>query len=79
MPVNGHAVDSSPHALDVLTGFDLAGVVFTFVTGIVLAAVSIVGKRSLTPSIISHALINLLIEPWLLLFIVTMYARLASH
>ncbi len=59
-------------------GFDLAGVLITFVMGIVMATVYVIGKRSLTPSLISHAAINIVIEPWLLLFIVTMYGRLAQ-
>ncbi len=57
-------------------GFDLAGMVITLVMGLVLATVYIIGKRSLTPSIISHVAINVLVEPWLLLFIITMYSRL---
>lgn len=59
-------------------GFDFAGVIITFLMGLVMAAAYIIGKRSLTPSIVSHALINILIEPWLLLFIITMYSRLGQ-
>jgi len=40
---------------------------FTFVLGVALAITYAIGKRSLTPVIISHALIVVLIEPWLLL------------
>jgi len=57
-------------------GFDLVGVVLTFIFGSVMAAIYVMGRRSLTPSIASHAVVNALIEPWLLLFIVTMYSRL---
>jgi hypothetical protein len=39
----------------------------TFVLGVALATTYVIGKRSLTPVIISHALIDILIEPWLLL------------
>ena len=39
----------------------------TFVLGVVLAITYAIGKRSLTPVIISHALIDVIIEPWLLL------------
>jgi uncharacterized protein len=37
----------------------------TFLLGVALAITYIVGKRSLTPVIISHALIDMVIEPWL--------------
>ncbi len=37
----------------------------TFLLGVALAISYIVGKRSLTPVIISHALIDMVIEPWL--------------
>lgn len=39
----------------------------TFMLGVALATTYVIGKRSLTPVIISHALIDVLIEPWLLL------------
>jgi len=39
----------------------------TFVLGVALATTYVIGKRSLTPVIISYALIAVLIEPWLLL------------
>lgn len=39
----------------------------TFVLGVALATTYVIGKRSLTPDIISHALIDVIIEPWLLL------------
>ena len=39
----------------------------TFVLGVALATTYVIGKRSLTPVIISHSLIDVLIEPWLLL------------
>jgi membrane protease YdiL (CAAX protease family) len=45
----------------------LAIVGFTFVLGVALAVTYLVGNRSLTPVIVSHALIDLVIEPWLLL------------
>jgi hypothetical protein len=32
-----------------------------------VATTYVIGKRSLTPVIISHALIDIIIEPWLLL------------
>jgi CAAX protease family protein len=39
----------------------------TFLLGVALAITYVIGKRSLTPVIISHALIDVIIEPWLLL------------
>ncbi len=59
-------------------GFDWVGVFLTFIMGTVLATAYVIGKRSLTPSILSHATINILIEPWLLLFIITMYSRIGQ-
>ncbi len=59
-------------------GFDLVGVLLTFFMGVAMAAAYILGKRSLTPSIVSHLLINIMIEPWLLLFIITLYSRLGQ-
>lgn len=40
---------------------------FTFILGAALALTYLVGNRSLTPVILSHAIIDLIIEPWLLL------------
>jgi membrane protease YdiL (CAAX protease family) len=40
---------------------------FTFVLGAAQAVTYLVGNRSLTPVIVSHALVDLVIEPWLLL------------
>lgn len=59
-------------------GFDFVGVLLTFIMGIAMATAYVIGKRSLTPSIISHSIINIVIEPWLLLFIITMYSRLGQ-
>lgn len=39
----------------------------TFALGVGLAAAYLLGGRSLTPAIIGHALVDLIIEPWLLL------------
>jgi membrane protease YdiL (CAAX protease family) len=39
----------------------------TLLLGIALAIIYLIGKRSLTPVIIGHALIDLIVEPWLLL------------
>jgi membrane protease YdiL (CAAX protease family) len=45
----------------------LATLGFTFILGATLAVTYLVGNRSLTPVIVSHALVDLVIEPWLLL------------
>lgn len=39
----------------------------TFLLGTLLAIVYLIGNRNVGPCIISHALINIIIEPWLLL------------
>ncbi len=57
-------------------GFNISGIIVTFVMGLILATLFVVGKRSLTPVAISHGLINAVIEPWLLLFIITYYAEM---
>lgn len=51
---------ANPAALLIIFGF-------TFALGAALAVTYLVGNRSLTPAIMSHALIDLVIEPWLLL------------
>ncbi len=59
-------------ALAHLYGFtsliSLLGVqVFTLALGLALGGIYLIGKRSLTPVILCHALIDMVIEPWLLL------------
>jgi membrane protease YdiL (CAAX protease family) len=43
----------------------------TFLLGIGLAVAYLVGARSLTPAIVGHTLVDLMIEPWLLLWFFT--------
>lgn len=45
----------------------LASEGFTFALGLALGIVYLVGRRSLTPVIVGHVMIDALIEPWLLL------------
>ncbi len=59
-------------------GFSFIGILFAFVLGIAMATAYVIGKHSLAPSVIGHTVVNILVEPWLLLFIVTMYARLGQ-
>ncbi|WP_324716681.1 hypothetical protein U7230_15225 [Carboxydochorda subterranea] len=46
---------------------ELSWIILTFVLGTVLAALYLAGRRSLTPVGLTHALIHVLIEPWLIL------------
>lgn len=47
--------------------FLLGAFISTFLLGTLLAIVYLIGNRNVGPCIISHALINIIIEPWLLL------------
>ncbi len=49
----------------------LPGLGFTFVLGLVLVWLYLAGRQSLTGPVLAHGLINLLIEPWLMLGFVT--------
>ncbi|HLH26210.1 MAG TPA: CPBP family intramembrane glutamic endopeptidase [Chloroflexota bacterium] len=51
----------------------LWGSLFTAGLGAALAGLYLFGRRSLTPTVLSHGLINLLIEPWLLLWYVSVF------
>lgn len=57
-------------------GFGLWGMLMTFLLGIALALIYLAGKRSLTGPILCHGLINVVIEPWLLLYMIELYARM---
>ncbi len=59
-------------------GFSFIGILFAYVLGIAMATAYVIGKHSLASSVIGHTVVNILVEPWLLLFIVTMYARLGQ-
>lgn len=56
-------------------GFDFVGMLSTFVMGVILALVYLWGGRSLTPVAVGHGLINAVIEPWLLLFIIGYFSQ----
>jgi membrane protease YdiL (CAAX protease family) len=47
--------------------FTLPAILSTTVLGILLAITYLVGERNLAPCIYAHALINIIIEPWLML------------
>jgi membrane protease YdiL (CAAX protease family) len=44
---------------------------YTFLLGVALVIAYLLGQRSLTPSIVGHALTDMIIEPALLLFFFT--------
>jgi membrane protease YdiL (CAAX protease family) len=57
-------------------GFGWWGMVITFLLGLGLGILFIVGGRSLAPPILSHASINAAIEPGLLLYTIEFYAEM---
>jgi membrane protease YdiL (CAAX protease family) len=56
-------------------GFGLMGVVCTFIVGIALGGLYIMGKRSLLGPVLCHGVINAAIEPWLLLWLLKFYSE----
>lgn len=48
-------------------GFSKGAFFSTSILGFLLAAVYLIGNRNIGPCIISHSLINIIIEPWLML------------
>ncbi len=59
-------------------GFGASGMVCTTIMGMVLAVAYIWSGRSLVAPIVGHCLINLVVEPWLLLYVITFYAKMFS-
>ena len=59
-------------------GFSWWGMVCTTLMGMVLAITYLWSGRSLFAPIVGHCLINIIIEPWLLLQVITFYARMFS-
>ena len=57
-------------------GFGLWGIMCTSIMGAVLAIAYLWNGRSLAAPIVAHCLINLIIEPWLLLYVITYYANM---
>ncbi|MCB9134427.1 MAG: CPBP family intramembrane metalloprotease [Anaerolineales bacterium] len=47
--------------------FTFPAILSTSVLGVLLASVYLLGKRNLGPCIFAHVLINIIIEPWLML------------
>jgi membrane protease YdiL (CAAX protease family) len=56
-------------------GFGLMGVICTFVVGLALGGLYIMGKRSLLGPVLCHCAINAAIEPWLLLWLLRFYSE----
>ena len=59
-------------------GFSWWGMVCTTVMGMFLAITYLWSGRSLLAPVASHCLINIIIEPWLLLYVITYYATMFS-
>ncbi len=53
----------------------LTGMSFTLILGLALAGIYLYGGRSLTPPAIGHGLINLLLEPWLMMGLLRLIGR----
>ncbi|MCU0914714.1 MAG: CPBP family intramembrane metalloprotease [Planctomycetes bacterium] len=56
-------------------GFGLMGIVYTFVLGMALGGLYLLGRRSLLGPILCHGSINAIIEPWLLVWLLQFYAE----
>jgi len=56
-------------------GFGWWGVLCTATLGLCLGALYVYGNRSLTGPLICHGLINAIIEPWLMLWLLKFYAE----
>jgi len=56
-----------------LGNFGLASLIPSFVVGAIWASIYVLGKRSLTPSIISHGIVNFFGEPYLAMMILSVY------
>lgn len=56
-------------------GFGLMGILCTFVVGLALGGLYIMGKRNLLGPVLCHCVINAAIEPWLLLGLLKFYSE----
>jgi len=56
-------------------GFGLMGILCTFIVGIALGGLYLMGKRNLLGPILCHCTINAVLEPWLLLWLLTFYSE----
>ncbi len=59
----------------VTPGFQLVGNLLHKTMGMALAVTYLWSGRSLLPPLISHALINIIVEPWLLVYAISSFAR----
>ncbi len=58
-----------------LGSFSPASLIPSFIVGAIWASIYVLGKRSLTPSIISHGIVNFFGEPYLAMMILSVYQR----
>ncbi len=56
-----------------LGNFGLASLIPSFIVGAIWAVIYVLGKRSLTPSIVSHGIVNFFGEPYLAMMILSVY------
>jgi membrane protease YdiL (CAAX protease family) len=59
-------------------GFSWWGMVCTTLMGMVLAITYLWSGRSLVAPVVGHTLINVIVEPWLLMYVITSYASIFS-
>jgi membrane protease YdiL (CAAX protease family) len=78
-----HRVGSSPWIQVIVScltfgllhlGYNWRGVFSTTLMGMVLALTYLWSGRSLLAPLVGHALINIVVEPWLLVYVITCYA-----
>jgi hypothetical protein len=56
-------------------GFGVIGILCTLLVGMALGGLYLMGQRSLLGPILCHGIINAIIEPWLLLWLLQFYAE----
>ena len=56
-------------------GFGFIGILCTFVVGLALGGLYLLGQRNLLGPILCHCTINAVIEPWLMLWLLTFYSE----
>ncbi len=56
-------------------GFGFMGMICTFLVGVALGGLYLMGKRNLLGPVLCHGVINAAIEPWLLLWLLRFYSE----
>jgi uncharacterized protein len=59
-------------------GFGISGVACTFVLGLVLGGLYLLGRRHLLGPMLCHGVVNAVLEPWLLLWLLRFYSGRAA-